>query len=205
MSLYGLLSRPLLLVTLWLLVGANPRWINNKPSSRQRIYFANHTSHLDAITLWMSLPAHLRKRTRPVAARDYWDKGLLRPYLAKKVLRAVLIDRKVSKQQRDVLAPLQQALEEGDSLIIFPEGTRSPQAQPQAFKGGLHSLSNANPLVQLIPVHLSNLHRSMPKGSWLPVPMGCTVSFGPALQRIEGESKAEFLDRARNAVIEIST
>lgn len=204
MNLYGLLSRPLLLATLWLLVGANPRWINNQPSARQRLYFANHSSHLDAITLWMSLPASLRKHTRPVAAKDYWDKGLLRRYLAKKVLRAVLIERQVSREQRDTLAPLQQALQQGESLIIFPEGTRSSLPEPQPFKGGMHNLARSTPGLELIPVHLSNLHRSMPKGSWLPVPMGCTVSFGPPLTLIEGETKAAFLLRARNAVMELS-
>ena len=107
-----------------LLVGAYPQWEGCKPSKRQRIYFANHTSHLDTIVIWTSLPSILRRHTRPVAAKDYWDHGLFRKRIAMKELNVVLIDRKRT-EHADPLGPLKDALRAGDSLIIFPEGTRN--------------------------------------------------------------------------------
>src|SRR5687768_14330784 len=86
--------------------GASVRWIQSQPDVNQRVYFANHTSHLDAIVIWSLLPPHVRALTRPVAARDYWDKGRLKPYLAKHVFGALLIDRtniKVSRSPVDMM------------------------------------------------------------------------------------------------------
>ena len=76
-----------------LLSGATTRWIDCQPDTCQRVYFANHTSHLDAIVLWSALPPPVRSLTRPVAARDYWEKGRLRRFLANNVFHALLIDR----------------------------------------------------------------------------------------------------------------
>src|SRR5580704_13217966 len=77
-----------------LLSGASVRWIDCQPDTCQRVYFANHTSHLDALVVWAALPHELRMRTRPVAAKDYWTKGAIRRYLATRVFDALLIDRK---------------------------------------------------------------------------------------------------------------
>jgi 1-acyl-sn-glycerol-3-phosphate acyltransferase len=185
------------------LVGAAPRWIGSAPTHAQRIYFANHSSHIDTIALWSALPADLRKVTRPVAAGDYWGHGALKRHIALNGLHAVLIDRE-RKDAGDPLAPLMAALAHGDSLIIFPEGTRRLEPQPGPFKAGLYHLAERFPNVELIPVYLENLHRSMPKGAWLPVPLICTVRFGAALPRITGEAKAKFLERARHAVVALS-
>jgi 1-acyl-sn-glycerol-3-phosphate acyltransferase len=96
---------------------------------------------------------------------------------------------------------LLEALSSGDSLIIFPEGTRRAQAEPSDFKGGLYHLAEAFPNVKLIPVYLDTLHRSMPKGAILPVPLICTVRFGAAIRLLENEHKKDFLSRAREAVL----
>ena len=131
-----------------LLVGAYPQWDGCTPSKKQRIYFANHTSHLDTIVIWTSLPSVLRGITRPVAAKDYWDHGLFRKRIAMKELNVVLIDRH-RKEHADPLGPLKQALRDGDSLIIFPEGTRRPQPLPSEFKSGLWRLMREFPDVEL--------------------------------------------------------
>lgn len=191
----------LLLGLVRLLVGASPRWIGSQPSSAQRIYFANHSSHIDTMALWSALPPDLRIRTRPVAAADYWGKTRFRRYIVLKGLNAVLINRSRSDSAVDPLQPLYEALANGDSLIIFPEGTRQAQPLPGAFKSGLFYLSQRFPNVELIPVYLENIHRSMPKGAFVPVPLICTVRFGTPLKYIENEDKQEFLTRARNAVI----
>lgn len=186
-----------------LLVGAYPRWQGCAPSRTQRIYFANHSSHMDAIVIWSSLPAELRAKTRPVAAKDYWEKGALRRRIAIKELKVVLIDRHHTAHANP-LDPLIQALHEGSSLIIFPEGTRRPQPLPSPFKSGLWRLMREFPDVELIPVYIENLHRSMPKGTLIPIPTICSVRFGAPLPHSPDDSKEDFLNRARNAVIQLA-
>ena len=186
-----------------LLVGAYPQWQGCAPSRTQRIYFANHSSHMDAIVIWSSLPAELRAKTRPVAAKDYWEKGALRRRIAIKELKVVLNDRHHTAHANP-LDPLIQALHEGSSLIIFPEGTRRPQPLPSPFKSGLWRLMREFPDVELIPVYIENLHRSMPKGTLIPIPTICSVRFGAPLPHSPDDSKEDFLNRARNAVIQLA-
>lgn len=193
----------LLIVLVRIFVGAYPRWVGSTPSQVQRIYFANHSSHIDTIALWSALPPDLRARTRPVAAADYWGKGRLRRYLVLTGLNAVLVDRNRADPDADPLQPLIEALEHGDSLIIFPEGTRKMQALPGKFKTGLFHLAARFLEVELVPVYLDNLHRSLPKGGVFPVPLICTVRFGACLPRVVGENKEVFLERARNAIEEL--
>jgi 1-acyl-sn-glycerol-3-phosphate acyltransferase len=184
-----------------LLIGAQARWIGCAPASKQRIYFANHSSHLDTLVLWAALPQELRACTRPVAARDYWEKGFLRRRIAVNGFNAVFIERKMTGKNNP-LQPLLEALSQGDSLIFFPEGTRHVQELPSQFRSGLYHLASQFPEVELVPVYLDNLHRSMPKGTYFPVPYICTARFGATLKTIANESKQEFLDRARLSIVE---
>jgi 1-acyl-sn-glycerol-3-phosphate acyltransferase len=194
----------LLMAMVRLLVGANPRWLGSRPSEAQRIYFANHSSHIDTVALWSALPPDLRSKTRPVAAADYWQHGRIRRMIAIQGLNVVFVERKNREAGKNPLDPLKEALAQGDSLIIFPEGTRHAQALPEPFKAGLFHLALAFPEVELIPVYLDNLHRSLPKGSFFPVPLLCTVRFGPALSRIDEEDKEDFLVRARQAMVDLA-
>ncbi|MEZ5543586.1 MAG: lysophospholipid acyltransferase family protein [Lysobacteraceae bacterium] len=198
------MSRSLVLLAK-LLFGAYPRWIGVTPEPRQRIYFANHGSHLDTVTLWAALPPHLRRQTRPVAAKDYWGGGV-RAVIAHRGLNAVLIERQRQhpKTADDPLAPLHEALNAGDSLIIFPEGTRNPGELPGPFKSGLYHLALAHPDVEPVAVYLDNARRSLPKGSLLPVPLICTARFGPVVKPAAGESRDDYLQRARTAVMSLA-
>lgn len=193
----------LLVLLARLLFGAYPRWLGTRPESRQRIYFANHGSHLDTVTLWAALPPELRRRTRPVAAKDYWGGGL-RALIAHRALDAVLIERHRTDPDDDPLAPLHEALARGDSLILFPEGTRTPDETPGRFKSGLYHLACAHPEVEPVAVYLDNARRSLPRGSLLPVPLICTARFGPVVRPEAGESKDDYLLRARAAVMELA-
>jgi 1-acyl-sn-glycerol-3-phosphate acyltransferase len=194
----------LLIGSLRLLVGAYPRWEGSGPSSAQRIYFANHSSHMDTLVLWSALPPALRQQTRPVAAKDYWGGSAFRRYVSGKGFNVVLIERAREGREGDPLQPLYDVLQNGQSLIIFPEGTRKPQALPDPFKSGLYHLSQRFPNVELVPVYLENLHRSMPKGTFFPLPLICTVRFGASLAKIENESKDDFLARARREVVALA-
>lgn len=182
------------------LVGGRARWIGSVPAPTQRIYFANHTSHLDTLVLWAALPRSLRATTRPVAAGDYWDADRLRRHLARETLGAVLIARGTGF---DALLPLADALRDGASLIVFPEGTRRPGLLPAAFRSGLWHLARDFPAVELVPVYLDNLHRAWPKGTLLPVPVSTGVLFGAPLRLAAGEDRRAFLARARAAVVDL--
>lgn len=186
------------------LVGARARWIGCAPSTAQRIYFANHSSHLDTLAIWSSLPAALRRRTRPVAARDYWGHGGLRGFIARHGFNAVYIERDPAHRDGDPLQPLMDALATGDSLILFPEGTRGESAAPQPFKAGLYHLGTRCPQAELVPVYLDTLHRAMPKGTLIPVPLTCTVRFGHALHVQPHEDRHAFLERARTAIMALT-
>jgi 1-acyl-sn-glycerol-3-phosphate acyltransferase len=184
--------------------GANVRWIGCQPDARQRIYFANHTSHLDALVLWAVLPGDVRALVRPVAARDYWWASRSRRYLAEQVFHAVLIERKKVTAQDNPIEKMVQAMARGHSLIIFPEGGRGDGTAVGEFKSGLYHLLRRKPDAELIPVHIDNLNRILPKGEVLPVPLLSCISFGAPLRAVDSETKAEFLDRARRAVVELA-
>lgn len=197
--------RALLIGATRFLVGGQGIWVGTAPSMKQRIYFANHSSHLDTILLWAALPPLLREFTHPVAAADYWGKGAIRRHIALKVLNAVLIDRDGKKRgEGGPLVPLLETLAAGDSLIIFPEGTRAFERLPGPFKSGLYHLAKERPDVELIPVFLDNLARAFPKGSFIPAPISCSARFGAPIQLGENEDKAAFLARAREAVVALA-
>ena len=183
-----------------LLTGARAHWHGCAPEAKVRVYFANHTSNLDFVLLWAALPTELRRTTRGIAARDYWSKGI-RAYLAKHVFRAVLIERKQVTKANNPLLPMLATLEGGESLIIFPEGTRNPDGEVNDFRPGLFHLAKARPDVEFVPVFIDNLNRVLPKGEFLPVPILCSVRFGAPLALIEGEPKPQFLTRARDAML----
>jgi len=169
------------------------------PTGPVQIFFANHTSHLDTLTLLAALPKEIRARTRPVAARDYWCATPLRRWVAENVLNVIYLDRTPVKGQ-DLLAPIHAALDSGESIIIFPEGTRHTEAVPHPFKGGLFRIASAYPHAELVPVYLENLYRILPKGAALPVPLINKVMLGPLMHRQANETKPDFLHRARMAV-----
>ena len=190
--------------------GVQVRWSDGfSDTRRQRIYFANHTSHLDFVVLWSALPAEVRGRTRPVAAKDYWESGV-KAYLAQNVFRAVLVQRGAAAEAaseeearaagRATIEQLAEALGETDSLILFPEGTRGTGESVAPFRSGLFHLAKRKPDAELVPVYLENLNRILPKGEFLPVPLISVLTFGAPMLVEESESKETFLERARAAV-----
>jgi 1-acyl-sn-glycerol-3-phosphate acyltransferase len=189
--------------------GVQVRWQGCRPDVRQRIYFANHTSHLDFVVLWSALPGEVRARTRPLAAKDYWEKGV-RAYLAQRVFRAVLVQRgereraSTAEEARAEAAAVidrhAEAMGNTESLIFFPEGTRGTGETMAPFRSGLYHLAKKRPDVELVPVYLENLYRILPKGEVLPVPLVSLLTFGEPMHLGEAEEKQEFLDRAGAAV-----
>jgi len=190
-----------------LISGVQVQWVDSVPDPRQAVYFANHSSHLDFVVLWASLPAEIRSVTRPVAAQDYWSTGL-RHVLAVNLFRAVLVARHAGKTDtpqesadpRLAIEHMLAAMGNRESLILFPEGTRGTGDQVAVFKSGLYYLCQRKPGLRLVPAYLNNLNRILPKGEFLPVPFISRLTFGPPMTLEAGEDKADFLARARDAV-----
>jgi 1-acyl-sn-glycerol-3-phosphate acyltransferase len=190
--------------------GVQVQWAGCEPDERQRIYFANHSSHLDFVVLWSALPSEIRARTRPIAAKDYWEQTALRLYLAKNVFHAVLLDRGSATKShnpeeahfvgRHLIDQMAEALGAENSLILFPEGTRGSGEKIGPFRSGLYHLALHRPDVELVPAYLENLNRILPKGEVLPVPMLSLLTFGKPIQVEPDEDKDIFLERAREAV-----
>jgi len=177
-------------------------WQGIEPVPTQRVYFANHSSNGDFVLLWTVLPPALRKRTRPVAALDYWLTSPLRAFIGRDVFNAVLIDRRPEVRLQDPVSQMAEALDEGSSLILFPEGGRNSSDQPLLpFKSGLYHLAKARPEVDIVPVWIANLNRVMPKGEIIPVPLICTLTFGAPLHLAPDEDKETFLARAAQALL----
>lgn len=192
----------LLLFIARVITGAQGRWVGCPPKAEQRIYFANHQSHVDIVMIWAALPTELRAITRTIAAKDYWTASPFKRWLTTHVFNAIYVNRQRTDDQ-DPLEPLIEALHQGDSLIIFPEGTRGNADEPQPFKSGLYHLAEQFPQVVLVPAWIDNVQRVMPKGEVVPVPILCTVTFGAPIQLHPGEDKRDFLDRARQAVMDL--
>lgn len=177
-------------------------WQGIEPVPHQRIYFANHSSNGDFVLLWTALPTPLRRRTRPVAALDYWLTSPLRAFIGREVFNAVLIDRRPEARTEDPVTQMAAALDQGSSLILFPEGQRnSTEATLLPFKSGLYHLAKARPGVDLVPVWIANLNRVMPKGEVIPVPLICTLTFGAPLHLAQDEAKDAFLARTTQALL----
>jgi 1-acyl-sn-glycerol-3-phosphate acyltransferase len=184
------------------------RFVGRIDDNRQRIFFANHTSHLDFILIWSSLPRKVRERTRPVARRDYWERSRFRRYYVRKVFNAVLIDRGfldsseggVDRNGREAIEQMLQGLGDEHSLILFPEGTRGSGESIGQFRSGLYYLCRARPDVELVPVRIQGAHKVLPKGRIVPTPQQSALTFGPPMRLEEGETKAAFSERARAAL-----
>jgi len=182
------------------LTGAQARWYGSPPKAEQRIYFANHQSHADLVMIWAALPLELRSITRPIAAKDYWTSSPFKQWITTSVFNAIYVDRARTGDQ-DPLEPLIDALTNGDSIILFPEGTRGNAEEPQSFKAGLYNLALKFPDVVLVPAWINNVQRVMPKGEVVPVPILCSVTFGAPVTLEPDEERRAFLDRARLAVM----
>lgn len=192
-------------------IGATVAWSPELATDAQRIYVANHSSHFDFVAIWAALPQHLRARTRPVAAEDYWSQSRLRRYFARDIFKAVLIRRsppgagaeEARQAGQESVARMRRALDEGSSLILFPEGTRGSGETMGPFRSGLYHLCDERPDVDVVPVHLLNLNRVLPKGHMIPLPIVTRVRFGPPFRLDQGEARDAFLERARTAVAEL--
>ena len=204
MKLFETFAKKTLIVLARIVSGATVLWYESQPDdSCQRVYFANHTSHLDALVVWAALPAAIREKTRMVAAQDYWDAGPIRRYISRSILNAVLIERENVTLKNMPIKVMAEEMQDKYSLILFPEGGRSQDGTLGEFKSGLYYLCRRRPDLELIPIYLNNMNSILPRGKALPVPMLSRIIFGPPMWLEMNERKESFLERTRNAVLKL--
>lgn len=186
----------------------------------QAIYFANHSSHLDFLVLWAMMPSELQPSVRPIAAEDYWGSGIKRS-VARGVFNAHLVrryksrpftlqDAKVTRKTTSGSSPrssgqlegMTKILDDGESLIIFPEGTRGPADEVAKFQAGLYRLAMHAPHIPVVPVTLKNVGRVLPKGEFIPVPHLSEITVHSPIFVAANEAQPEFLARARQVIVD---
>lgn len=184
------------------ITGVRPQQLSEM--GKPTVYYSNHHSHGDFILVWISLPQNERLRTRPVARADYWQKGKIRRFIAQSVFNVLLIQRN-SDNPEQAIETMAEELNQGQNLIIFPEGTRNlSEEKLQPFKSGIYHLAKQNPNIQFVPVWINNMNHVLPKGAILPIPLMCQVHFGDPIELIENEQKTDFLERAHATLLALA-
>ena len=143
------------------------------------IILANHNSHLDTRSLLSSLPGNLLWKVKPVAAEDYFGRTRFQAAFSNYFINTLLIRRKGEKDsEHDPLRKMLDAIDEGYSLILFPEGTRGKPEQMGKIKSGIARILSLRPELKYIPVFMTGMGRSLPKGELILLPYKASIFYG---------------------------
>lgn len=179
---FALIVRPVVMVVL----GLNVRHRQRLPVKGPAIIVANHNSHLDTMVLMTLLPFRMLHKIHPVAAADYFLSNRLLAWFAFNIIGIIPLHRSIKASHNDPLAAASAALDRGDILILFPEGSRGEPEKMSELKSGVSHLAKRHPDVPVIPLYLHGLGKALPKGEALLVPFFCDVFVGEPL-RWQGE------------------
>ena len=175
--------------TMLLVLGLNVRRREQLPGKGPAVLVANHNSHLDAVTLMSLFPLRMLPQLRPVAAQDYFFRNGLLKWFALNIMGILPLDRKVKSKGKHPLADIDEALDQGQVVIVFPEGSRGAPEQLSDFKAGIAHIAKKNPEVPVVPIFMHGLGKALPKGEALLVPFFLDVFVGQPIAW-NGDKKA---------------
>ncbi len=172
--------------------------------AKQFIIIANHNSHIDTLALMSAMPKHKITEIKPVAASDYFGKNKIRGFLTKAFTNALLIPRSCAlrNKEKNPFAIMMKAINEGQSLIIYPEGSRGKANEMQEFKNGIGHVLLKYPHLAYIPTYIENTGHVLPKDRIIPMPFNCKVVFGD-LHYCKGTNAREVVTNMFNEVCEL--
>lgn len=149
-------------------------------SEEQFIIVANHNSHLDTMTILASLPSGILHKVKPVAAADHFGKTKIKEWLTNFFVNTLLIRRKRDKEnpENDPINKMVQAIDDGYSLIIFPEGTRGEPEVQQPLKPGVAYVLKERPQVKYVPAYMVGMGKALPKNDHLILPYNSCLIYG---------------------------
>jgi 1-acyl-sn-glycerol-3-phosphate acyltransferase len=186
---FALFVRPIMLVVL----GLNVRRREQLPTQGPAVLVANHNSHLDAVTLMTLFPLRMLPKLRPVAAQDYFFRNPLLKWFALHIMGILPLDRKVKSKRVHPLAGINEAIDQGDIVIVFPEGSRGDPEQLGDFKAGIAHIAKKNPEAPVIPIFMHGLGKALPKGETLLVPFFLDIFVGEPIEW--DNDKEAFMDK----------
>jgi 1-acyl-sn-glycerol-3-phosphate acyltransferase len=161
------------------------------------VFAGNHHSHLDTPMVLTSIPEPWRYKVFVGAAADYFFRTRTTSTVSALVIGAIPIERsKVTRRSADQAAAL---IKQGWSMLIFPEGGRSPDGWGQPFRGGAAYLSSRCD-VPVVPLHIEGTAKILRKGAKRPTPANVRITFGSPLHPVEGESASRYAERIERAV-----